>query len=170
MQIQERHLGGQDASRNEKKSKKRCSSSSSSSSSTSRAASQHRSRAKKAGAVKDAFVEEISKLRTELLRNQQAAPSTPRRKTVAREDIQWTPKAHARLGSFCSFVDGDEVTQLLDPGKIKSWADIQDQPQTHSAGKLKKYLATRVPAAQVPKSKPAIINAILDAVASAFHG
>ena len=116
-------------------------------------------------------MEESSKLRTELLRNQQAVPSTPpRRKTVAREDIQWTPKAHAHLGSFCSFVDGDEVTQLVDPGKIKFWADIQDQLQTHSAAKLKKCLAARVAASQVPKSKPAIINAILDAVASAFHG
>ena len=157
-----------------RKAKKRSSSSSSSSSSESPSSIRRRkppkSKGRKAKAAEDALASEISKLREEMARHQKLEPSTPTRKPAIKADGQWTPKTHAHIGSLCTFACDGEVMTLLEPTKVTSWTDVEEQLRTHPAPTLKKFLATKVASSNVPRTKPAMITAILKLMGEALRG
>lgn len=111
---------------------------------------------------------EMQKMRAELARKT-AEPSTPKGRSTRHPEVQWTPKIHAHLRSLCAFMCNGEKIHLVDASRVHGWEDIQEQLQAHSAPTLKKYLATKVPASEVPRTKPAIIAAIVALVSEAVR-
>ncbi|CAE7300227.1 unnamed protein product [Symbiodinium sp. CCMP2456] len=118
--------------------------------------------------AEDRLMAEMQKMRAELARKT-AEPSTPKRRSTRHPEVQWTPKIHAHLQSLCAFMCNGEKIHLVDASRVHGWEDIQEQLQAHSAPTLKKYLATKVPASEVPRTKPAIIAAIVALVSEAVR-
>jgi hypothetical protein len=155
-----------------KKAKKETSSSSSSS--TSPASKKVKKKGKEGASdqqvsieQEDRLLKEIQKLRSEMA--VRPAPTTPPRSTTRVPEVQWTPKMHAHLGSFCSFIHEGSLLNLVDPQKVRSWEDVKDQLNSQSVPVLKKFLGTRVPPANIPRSKAAVVNSIVDLISSAIH-
>ena len=156
-----------------KKAKKETSSSSSSS--TSPASKKVKKKGKEGASdqqvsieQEDRLLKEIEKLRSEMA--VRPAPTTPPRSTTRVPEVQWTPKMHAHLGSFCSFIHDGSLLNLVDPQKVRSWEEVKDQLNSQSVPVLKKFLGTRVPPANIPRSKAAVVNSIVDLISSAIHG